>query len=131
MTLFWKSLAAILIALILVLTLEKQGKDIALVLTVLVCCMTGVSVFVFLEPVIEFLYTLQSAAHLDSAILKTLLKLVGVGLAGEVVSVICADAGCNALAKGLQLLTSSVLLSLSVPVMDSLMELVREILGGL
>lgn len=131
MTLFWKTLAAVFITLILVPALEKQGKDMAVVLTVVVCCMVGAGVFVFLEPVISFLYELQQMTHMDFETMKTLMKLVGIGLLGEIVSVICADAGCSSLGKGLQLLTSGLILSLSVPIMESLTELIRELLGGI
>lgn len=131
MALFWKTIAAIFITIILVPALEKQGKDMTVVLIVLVCCMAGTGVFVFLEPVFSFLYKLQETAGLDAGVLKTLLKLVGIGLMGEIVSVICTDAGCSALGKGMQLLTSALILSLSVPIMESLTELIRDILGGL
>ena len=131
MTLFWKTLAGVFITVLLVPVLEKQGKDLAVALIVLVCCMAGTVVFVFLEPVFSFLYQLQETAGLDAGILKTLLKLVGIGLVGELVSMICTDAGCSALGKGMQLLASALILSLSVPVMESLTELIRDILGGL
>ena len=131
MGLYWKMLAAVLITVILVPVLEKQGKDMAVVLIAVVCCMAGAATFVFLEPVISFLYELQSVTYLDSETLKTLLKLVGVGLMGEIVSIICTDAGCSALGKGLQILTAALILSLSVPIMDSLTDLIREILGGI
>ena len=131
MTLFWKTLAAALMVLILVPTLEKQSKDIALVLIAALCCMAGIGTFELLEPVFSFLQELETAACLDSGTLKILLKLVGIGLTGEIVSVICTDTGCGALGKGLQLLTAALILSLSVPIFRSLTELIGEILRGL
>jgi stage III sporulation protein AD len=131
MVLFWKTLAAVFIALLIALTLEKQSKDMAVVLSTFVCCMVGAGVFIFLEPVFSFLHELQRDTYLEIGMLKTLLKLVGIGLLGEIVSVICADAGYNGLGKGVQLLASALILSLSVPVMTSLTELIRDILGGL
>jgi len=131
MDLFWKTLAAVFITLLLVPTLEKQGREYAVVLIALVCCIVGTGVFVFLEPVVSFLYVLQQTAGLDAGVLKTLLKLVGIGLMGELVSIICADAGFGSLGKGMQLLTSALILSLTVPIMESLTELIRDMLGGL
>ena len=131
MVLFWKTLAAVFITLVLVPVLEKQGKESSVVLIALVCCVVGTGVFVLLEPVISFLYELQQAAGLDAGIMKTLLKLVGIGLMGEFVGVICNDAGCGSLGKGMQLLASALILSLTVPIMEALTELIRNILGGL
>ncbi len=128
---FWKAAAAVLMALILGLSLEKQGKEFSVLLTTALCCMLMLAFFTLLEPVIAFFYELQDMTSLDPGTLKTLLKLVGIGLVGETTALICADAGAASLGKGLQLLASGVVLSLSVPVFRSLLELVQEILGGL
>lgn len=131
MTLYTKTLAGVLVALVLIPVLEKQGKDMGLVLTAAVCCMMAGTVFSFMEPVTDFFYQLRQDTGMDPEILKTLLKLVGIGLTGEIVTVLCADAGSSALGKGLQLLTSALILFLSLPVLRSLTALIREILGGL
>ncbi len=128
---FWKAAGAVLIALILSLSLEKQGKEFGVLLTTALCCMLGIGFFVLLGPVLDFLYELQALTELDGGTLKILLKLVGISLVGETASLICADAGAGSLGKGLQLMASGVILSLSVPVFRSLLQVVQEILGGL
>lgn len=131
MTLYAKALAGILVALVLIPVLEKQGKDMALVLTAAVLCMMAGAAFSFLEQVTDFFFQLRQDTGMDEGTLKTLLKLVGIGLTGEIVTVLCADTGCSALGKGLQLLTSALILFLSLPILRSLTELIRQILGGL
>ena len=128
MSLYWKALAAVLLALLLI---PVMGKDMGAALTALVCCALGTAAFVLLEPVLAFLRELESAAGLESGTLELLLKLVGIGLTGETAALLCRDTGSGALGKGLQLLTSALILSLSVPVLRSLTDLIREILGGL
>jgi len=131
MDLFWKASAGILIALILVLTLGKQQQDMGTLLTIAVCCMTGIAAIQLLEPVMDFLYELQTLTYMEGSILKTLFRLVGIGLVAELVAMICADAGCASLGKTLQLLASSVILYLSIPIFQSMLELIREIMGML
>lgn len=117
-----------LIAVILGLTLRQQGKDIALLLSVAVCCMViavGVS---YLTPVIEFVRQLQESTGTDPDILRILLKSVGIGLIAEIAGLICTDAGNAALAKTIQILASAVILWLSLPLMSALLELVRKML---
>ena len=117
-----------LIAGILGLTLRQQGKDIALLLSVAVCCMViavGVS---YLTPVIEFVRQLQESTGTDPDILRILLKSVGIGLIAEIAGLICTDAGNAALAKTIQILASAVILWLSLPLMSALLELVRKML---
>ncbi len=131
MDVFWKAAGAVLVALILGLSLEKQGKEFSILLTTTLCCMLGIGCFTLLRPVIGFLYELQAMTGLNSETLKTLLKLVGIALVGEVTALICADAGYNSLGKGLQMLCSGVILYLSVPVFRSVLEVVQDIMGGL
>jgi len=128
MEVFWKALAAVLITLLLVPAL---GRDLGIALTAIVCCMVGTGAFLLLEPVLAFLRELEAAAGMDPELLGTLLKLVGIGLVGEIAGVLCEDTGCGALGKGLQLLTCALILSLSIPILRSFTQLIREILGGL
>ncbi len=120
-----------LIAVVLILTLQKQGKETALLLSIAACCMTAVLAFGFLRPVISFLESLMQAFHLDSTMLTLLLKVVGISITGEVAGLICADSGNAALGKVLQLVTAAAVLWLSLPMFKSLLDLVETILGTL
>lgn len=131
MVYFWKATAAVLIALVLSLTLEKQSKDFSVLLTLAVCCMTAGTAFVYLEPVLDFLWELESLAKMQGEMLGILLKAAGVGLAAELAAVVCTDGGYASLGKQLQLLGSAVILYLSLPVFRSLLTLIQEILGEL
>ena len=124
MDLFWKATAAVLIALILMLVLGKQEKDLSILLAIAVCCITGATAMKILTPVLDFLYALQTLAGVEEG-------LVGIGLAAEIVGMICADAGYASLGKNIQILASSLILYLSIPILEGMIELIREILGGL
>jgi hypothetical protein len=52
-------------------------------------------------------------------------------LIGELAGLICSDAGNAALAKSIQILTTAVILWLSIPLFESLLDLVQAILGEL
>lgn len=129
MEIYLKAAAGILVAVILGLTLAKQEKDIALLLSVLVCCMILTVAINYLAPMIDFLGELQFLGHLDSEMLNILLKAVGISLLAEVTSLICADAGNAALGKTLQIMAAAAVLWLSIPLFRSLVALVQEILG--
>lgn len=129
MNIFWKTVGGILIALVLSLSLGKREGDLALVLSMAVCCMAAVAAMSFLEPVLSFLQRLEQVGDLQSGVLGILLKMLGVGLVSELASGICQDGGNSALARGVQLLGSAVMLQLSLPVFETLLELVQQILG--
>ncbi len=130
MTQFFQAVAAVLLAVILILVLQKQGKDTALLLALLVCCMIGVLAVSFLQPVMDFFRKLQALGALDETMLRTILKVVGIAMTGEIAGLICSDSGNSALAKMLQFLASAVILWLSLPLFTKLLELVEGILGN-
>ena len=67
----------------------------------------------------------------DHELLEVLLKVVGISLVAELASMICTDAGNAALGKVLQMLSTAVILCMSIPLLDKLLELISSILGGI
>ena len=128
MDIFIKSVAGVLIALIMYLILAKQGKDISVLLTVAVCCMLAVAAIQYMEPVISFVNRLQQLSSMEPAMLQIILRAVGIGLLGEITALICADAGNAALGKSLQMLACGTVLWLSIPLFAELIDLIEEIL---
>lgn len=131
MDVFLKSTAGVLITLVLCLVLAKQGKDTALLLALTVCCMLVSAAVTYLEPVIGFFDKLNRIGQLDEQMITILLKAVGIGLLGEVTGLLCADSGNGALGKSIQLLAAAVILWLSVPLFEALIDLIEEVLNFL
>ena len=116
---------------VLGISIGQQQKDIALLLTVTASLLISISALYFFEPVLQFLRTLETLGDIQSGVLGTLLKITGVGLVSEITGVICQDSGNSALSRGIHLLGSAVILSLSIPVLQMLLELIQSILGEL
>lgn len=126
-----KAIAAALITAVLCLILAKQGKDMAVVLTILACVMILSSAMGYMGNLIDFLEQLERLVGLKGDEFQILMKVVGIGLTGEMASMICADAGNTALGKVLQLLGTVLILCLSLPLFQGLLELIDGILGGI
>lgn len=131
MDMFLKAVAAALITAVIGLVLVKQGKDMLILLTLAASAMIATIAFTYLKSVISFLHRLTEISKLDTELLAVLLKTVGIGLIGELAGLICADAGNAALEKSIQILTTAVILWLSIPLFESLLDLVQAILGAL
>lgn len=125
---FVKTAACTIIILVLCIILGKQGKDFSLILTIAGCSMIAIAAISYLDPVIDFVEKLQIMGSLDTEMFTAILKSVGIALLGEVSCLICTDSGNAALGKTLQLLSSAVILWLSVPLFNGLIELVEKIL---
>ena len=128
---FLQVTAGILLTVVLTLMLNKQSKDMATVLMLAALCMVIVAALSFLQPVLDFLDKLQQLGNLDSDVIRIVFKTVGVGMIGEIAGTICCDSGNSALGKGIQMLTVCVILWLSMPLMESLIDMVTDILGDI
>lgn len=128
---YWQWIAGAMLTVILGIALSKQGKDISLVLTMVVVAMILLAAASYFTPVMDFIQRLQSISHLDTAFGQALLKAVGIGLVTEIAVLICNDSGNAAMGKALQLASTILVLWLSLPLMESLLDLVEGILGWL
>ena len=128
---FWKAAALALIAGVLSLTLKNQDKEYGLLLSIAACMMVTAITVTYLKPVYAFLKELETLGDLRGDMLAILIKALGVGLASEIASMICTDAGNASLTKAIQLLGGAVILYLSVPMFSALMDLIQKIVGEL
>ena len=128
---YLKAVACVLIALVLGITLSKQNKDMTLVLSMTVCCMVMGLVMMYLQPVLDLITGMQQLGQLDESMVRILLKACGIGLIGQIATLICNDAGNAALGKALQVLASVLVLWLSVPLFEGLLDLLQKIVGEL
>lgn len=128
MDIFIKASAGILIALICYLVLQKQGKDISTLLAVTICTIVAIAALQYITPLIELIDRLEQLGGLNSQMIQILLRSVGIGLIAEISSLICADAGNAAMGKTLQFLGSVVILWLSIPLFNQMIDLIKEIL---
>ncbi len=131
MSVFIKIVISILLTVIFCVVLAKQGRELSLLLSVAVCCTVGVAAFALLGPVIDFADKLQSSANLNAELCAVLLKCVGIGLLTQITVLICNDAGHAALGKILQITASIVILRLSIPLLENLIDIVDSILGNI
>ena len=128
---FWKAAALALIAGVLSLTLKDQDKEYAVLLSIAACLMVTAITVTYLNPVFAFLKELETLGDLRGDMLAILIKALGVGLASEIASMICTDAGNASLTKAIQLLGGAVILYLSVPMFSALIDLIQKIVGEL
>ena len=126
---FEKTVAGILIGLVLWICLQKQEKDMALLLTLCICAMGATVALKAFTPVLEMLQQLETLGQLQNGILSVLMKATGIGLVTELAGMICADAGNGAMEKTVQLLGSITMLVLALPIFQTLLNLIQEILG--
>ena len=129
MDIFLKIIAGILISAVLCLILSKTGTEISLLLCISVCSMVMIAAFSYWSPVLEFAQKLIGIGKLNSNLMQILFKAAGIGLLSQITCVICEDIGNKSLSKVLQLTASTLILSISIPALESLLVLIEAVLG--
>lgn len=128
---FWKAAAVIILTVILGAALGKTEKDISVVLSVAACCMVMLVAVQYLSEIVVFLSELGSSRDFGNPFISTLLKISGVALMTELTELISSDAGNSALGKAAQILGNAVILFLSLPLFETFLSIVQEIMGFL
>ena len=131
MDMFLKTTGGILVAVVLTIAVGKREKDIALILSMVACCLTMISAGYFLRPVIDFLYGLEALGGISETGISVLLKIVGIGLVTEVCMMICRDGGNASLGKSLQIMGSAAMLYSAIPLFEMLLVVIQSVLGEL
>ena len=129
MDIFLKASALVLIVSVLYQVVSGRSKETGILLLALGCCFVLMTAITYIEPVFAFIRKLQVLGNLNTEMLEILLKSVGIGLLAEITVLICNDMGNAAMGKTLQILATAIILWLSLPMLNSLLELIGKILG--
>ena len=130
MDILLKAIAGVLIALVLCQILNKNDKNIATLLVIMVCCMVVGAAYKYIEHLLAFFEQLEALGNLNADLLKIMLKAAGIGLLAELTILICADAGNGAMGKSVQILSSVVILWMCIPVFTELIALIEDVMGA-
>ena len=129
MELYLRSVALVLVSVILWLIINSQHKSIGALLSLGACCLICFSAMEYLSPVVELLHKIQTLAGISGQTLSILLKVAGIGILSELAVLICTDAGDSALGKSLQFLSNGAILWISLPLLEQMLTLLQEVLG--
>ncbi len=120
--------AVCVIAAIFATLLKQYCREHALFCTIGACAVLGIAAFAYLSPVVESIGTLFQKTGLPNSYLEILWKALGIcyviGIAGD----LCQDCGETALAHMVELWGRLSLLLLALPLLETLLQTVTEVL---
>ena len=126
MTLF-KVIGFGIIAVSLVIILKNQRPEIALMCVVASSVIILIFVFDELKSVIDLINKKKKKSSIDSTYIKIILKVIGISYIIEFGKDICKDAGESAIANKMEMAGKVIIVSLSIPVVASLIDIVTEL----
>lgn len=125
---YLKVIGIAVIGILLCLILSKNAKDFPIALVIVLCCLISCATLGFIEPVIHLLEDMETLADAGFPWLTILLKATGLTFIGETVCAVCSDSGHAAVGKVVQTLTTVVILWLSLPLIQNLLDLIQSVL---
>jgi stage III sporulation protein AD len=124
MELMWKCAALAVSASLLGLAVRREREEQALLLGLAAAVMILASAIGSLKSTEELLRSAGERAGLSPALTLPVLKSLGLALLGRISAGICRDAGQAASASAVELASVCAILCVSLPLLQSLLELV-------
>ncbi|MCC8081996.1 MAG: stage III sporulation protein AD [Lachnospiraceae bacterium] len=115
---------------VLALMFRQQKSEYALYISLGAAVLILILSVEKLGSVVETVRNIQSYIQLDSAMIKILLKMIGITYVSEFAAQICRDAGFGALGSQIEMFAKLSIMAVSVPVLLALIETVEGLMGA-
>ena len=113
---------------ILSLLVKQHKPEIAITIPILTSAIIILMCVPYLSATIEAFDNIAELAGIEILHMKTLIKIIGVAYICQFASDICADAGEKAIAGRIELGGRIIILTLSMPIIFSLLSLIVDII---
>ena len=123
-----KIIGIALIALIIIILLKQYRPEFAIYISLLTGVLIILLVIDKLTGIVNLLNTLADKASINSTFLTLLLKITGIAFLSEFAVSICKDSGETAIASKIEIGTKIIIISMSIPIISSLLEIILKIL---
>ena len=117
-----------LIALIVIIILKQYKPEFAIYVSITAGIIILIIIMDKLGAVFNLLTNLTNKTGTGSSFLKILLKITGIALLTEFAVSICKDSGETAIASKIDLGGKIIIISISIPIITALLELITNIL---
>lgn len=119
-----------LVGVVLITLLRSRSGELALLLSLAVCVLLGLMLVRVAEPVISLLRSLQRIAQIEDALMRPVLKTLGIGMITQIAANVCVDGGESAVARMIELCGTFLALYAAIPLLEAVLDLVRNLSGG-
>ena len=116
-------------AVALALIVKQQKSEYALYLSLSAVVLILVFSMNRLQVVMETIRKIEQYTGIDVAMLKILVKLMGITYVAEFASEICKDAGFSAIGSQIEMFAKFSIMAVSVPVLLTLLETIEGLLS--
>ena len=117
-----------LTALVIIIILKQYKPEYAIYASII----TGIIILFFamdkISGIVNLLQSISDKTYINKTFLSILLKITGIAFITEFAVSICSDAGEKAIASKIEIGSKVIIVTMSIPIITSLLELIIEIL---
>ncbi len=117
-----------LIALIIIILLKQYKPEFAVYVSLIAGALILMLAIDKLAGIISLLQSLANKASINTEFLTLLIKITGIAFLSEFAVSICKDAGEAAIASKMEIGAKLIIISMSIPIISSLLEIILKIL---
>ena len=123
-----KIIGIALIALIIIILIKQYRPEFAVYISLLTGVLILILVMDKLQGIVSLLQSLANKASINSNFLALLIKITGIAFLSEFAVSICKDSGEGAIASKIEIGSKIIIISMSIPIISSLLEIILKIL---
>lgn len=123
-----KIIGIALVSLIIIILLRQYKPE----FTIYISLLSGVLILILimdkLQNIIGLIQSLANKASINTTFILLLIKITGIAFLTEFAVSICKDSGESAIANKIEIGSKIIIVSMSIPIISSLLEIILKIL---
>ena len=123
-----KIIGIALIALIIIIMLKQYRPEYAVFISILTGILILFLVMDRLTGIINLIESIQDKFSINTQFIALLIKITGIAFLSEFAISVCKDSGEAAIASKIEIGSKIIIISMSVPIISSLLEIILKIL---
>ena len=123
-----KIIGIALIALIIIIMLKQYRPEYAIFISILTGILILFLVMDRLTGIINLIESIQDKFSINTQFIALLIKITGIAFLSEFAVSVCKDSGEAAIASKIEIGSKIIIISMSIPIISSLLEIILKIL---
>src|SRR5574344_451196 len=123
-----KSIGVALISVIIVIILKQSRPEFAIYASIIAGVIIVTMLITKMTVIISLIQSIATKSNINIQFVQILLKITGIAILTEFAISVCKDAGESAIASKVDIGGKVLIISMSIPIMNALLETVNKIL---
>lgn len=123
-----KIIGIALIALVIIIMLKQYRPEYAIFISILTGILILFLVMDRLTGIINLIESIQDKFYINTQFIALLIKITGIAFLSEFAVSVCKDSGEAAIASKIEIGSKIIIISMSIPIISSLLEIILKIL---